>query len=508
MNFSWIFENKLRFFLALAILTFGLRISTLYHPFIDIDESQFAGFAHVLMDGGLPYRDSLDTKPPLIYLFYACCFFIFGKYNMAGVHLAGIVLALAVSWTLYQIGKENGQEKGGMGGALFYTLFSTAGLPKFIAVSITSVMVLPLSLSLLYFLRGDRESRLRFDLWAGLFVGLAFLFKYQSGIQLVLFFLWIIWSVKQKEEDLRSAFLRFSTCFGGFLIPVMITGVSLYALGVWSDFYQWSLLGSFRYIQSGVETISYFKNFFLRGGFFILCTLVLWVLASFQLKNNNRNRLTLFLGLGLLLSWVPVATGGRFYGHYFIQCLPPLCLLAGLQAGKLERTDILKKMAWGIFLPVLFFWVLRLDLKKMEDFFPDDQLFLQKRVGEWMKNNTQPQETLFVWGFATAIYFHAERKPVSRFLWTDWLTGKVPGSNQSNLPDFDTTRYIAPLAWKALWEDFNKNPPTYFVDTSPPNIHNYKKYPLFSYPELYSYLQTHYRFWKNVEGCAIYKKRM
>lgn len=154
--FDRLFEKKIRFFVVLFFLSVFLRISSFYYTFLDMDESQFAGFAHVLMDGGLPYKDSLDTKPPLIHLFYAACFTLFGKYNMMGVHFAGLLVALGVSLTLYRIAKENGNEREGYFAALFFAVFSTTYFPKFIATGITSVIVLPLALSIYFWLRGDR----------------------------------------------------------------------------------------------------------------------------------------------------------------------------------------------------------------------------------------------------------------------------------------------------------------------------------------------------------------
>src|SRR3989338_10736767 len=144
-TFAWLFEKPKRFFLLLILASLFLRISGFSQTFLDIDESQFAGFAHVLMDGGLPYMDSLDTKPPLIYLFYALCFSIFGRYSMWGVHLMGVFVAFGVALTLYKIARDHASQRAGFFAALFYILFSTTHVPKFTSASITSIMVLPLA---------------------------------------------------------------------------------------------------------------------------------------------------------------------------------------------------------------------------------------------------------------------------------------------------------------------------------------------------------------------------
>ena len=212
--FSWLFEKKLRFFIVLFFITLFLRLSSFYYTFLDVDESQFAGFAHVLMDGGLPYRDSVDTKPPLIYLMYAACFFVFGKYNMTGVHGLSLLIAFGISITLYRLAKENGEERGGFFAALFFAVFSTAYLPKFIATSITSVMVLPLALSVYFWFKGERNLSLFHDALAGFCVGVAFLLKYQAGIQLLIFLLYLLFSLKLKKEEITTAVIRGLVLFG------------------------------------------------------------------------------------------------------------------------------------------------------------------------------------------------------------------------------------------------------------------------------------------------------
>ena len=80
MPVSWkeslfLYAHSRRFWFFIFLLTVFLRVAALYTPFLDIDEAQFAGFSHVLMDGGLPYRDSLDTKSLGIYFFLLGVFF-------------------------------------------------------------------------------------------------------------------------------------------------------------------------------------------------------------------------------------------------------------------------------------------------------------------------------------------------------------------------------------------------------------------------------------------------
>ncbi|MFH1830363.1 MAG: hypothetical protein ABH871_06270 [Pseudomonadota bacterium] len=75
-NRTWIYA-----FIVLAVI-FILRLPAFWTPILDVDESQFAGFADWLLAGGKPYISSLDTKPLGIYWFYAAIFGVFGRNNM------------------------------------------------------------------------------------------------------------------------------------------------------------------------------------------------------------------------------------------------------------------------------------------------------------------------------------------------------------------------------------------------------------------------------------------
>lgn len=492
--------SVLKYALLLLFLSLILRAPSLHYTFLDVDESQFAGFAHTLLDGGLPYRDSLDTKPPLIYLFFAAIFSVFGKYNMAAVHAVTILWSWLTALVLWKIGSSLNRERAGRWAALFFVVFSTTYLPKFISTSITAVMALPLALSVLFWVQSERKF---FKFLSGIMTALAFLLKYQGGIQLVVFFVWGWLEVFRKKQTFRRGAADYLIYLAGFFIPVALTILWLNHLGVWSDFVEWSFKGSKHYLAAGNATIPFFKNLVLRGGLFVLSTLLLWVLV---IRAFRKEAVFGLIPVWFLLSLVPVMTGGRFYGHYFIQMLPPLCLLAGFGMDGVDLKRWTKWTAAGLAVPAIVFLALRVDFERTDRLFPDDSLFEQQRIGTWIKNHSEPQETLLVWGYATAIYFHAERKATSRFLWMDLLTGKVPGSQKANDPAFDTSAFVRPEAWAAFWEDMKKNPPTYFVDTSPCNIHNYAKYPITAYSDLVRFVGENYHPWQMIERCTIYKK--
>jgi len=492
------------FWLFLFVLTLILRVSTFYTPILDVDETQFAGFAHVLMDGGLPYVDSLDTKPLGIYLFYWLCFEIFGRFNMLAVHVVTALVTFAASYFLYGIFSNFDKKQIGRWAALFFIVFSTTFIPKYLATSINSIMVFFLILSVYFMARAEVSLRIRYDLLAGLVLGFGFLFKYTAGIQLVLFLGYTLLSINRNWVQ----FLKRNIIFGiAFMIPFAVHGLFLYKLGVWGDYVQWSLLGSGSYISQGGSTISFWQSLFIRFGTYVLATLFLWVFLVRALKEKIfSNRLNTLFFLWFVLSLIPVCIGGRFYSHYFIPLLPSLCGLAAI--GFKVKSNALKWVTICLIIaPVIFFWGLRLDHRTYLTYFPDDEIYEQQLIGEKLKELSHPNDKIFVWGFATGIYFHSELKPSSRFLWSDQLTGRTPGPSYARVNLNKEHLYKNPKAWEAFWQDLKKNQPQYFVDTSPANLHDYKRFPVIKYPELYSYLTENYDKVENIMGVEIYKRK-
>lgn len=515
------FNFNKRFWFGLFFLHVLLRVSSLWTTFLDVDESQFAGFAHVLLKGGLPYLDSLDTKPLGIYLYYVFCFLLFGKYSMWGVHLISLFWTFLSPVFLYRIFSVLNRKHEGKWAAIFFVIFSTTFIPKYISTFINSVMVPLLVISMYFVVRSlriyfdkDHLSKtpqwfaLKFDFWAGFILGMAFLFKYQAGIQTVHFFFMMLLGFI-KGRSFKEFFVK-NFVFGlSFLVPFLFHSLVLYQLGVWDDFVLWSFEGSHKYLTAGSQSVSFFTNFLVRFGSYAAATILLWILSAQTLFKSWKKKdwVFWFVFWWFVLSLIPVCLGGRFYAHYFLQLLPPLCSLAVLCFSDLK----ISLRSWrfvSLVLPAMLFWILRADHKLYLQKFPDDELYEQKVIGEKLKEISKPNDRIFVWGFATAIYFYAERSYSSRFLWSDWLTGRTPsGSKLYGQTGQKQTSYQFDEAWDFFWQDMKRFQPQYFIDTAPANIHGYKKYPIKNYPKLKNYLENYFEPVFVVEGAQIYKRK-
>src|SRR3990170_8712352 len=82
---------------AVPLILVCLLPIVLYLPFLgapfERDEGVYATIAQGLLDGQVPYRDLFDNKPPLVYLWYALSFLLFGESVVAPRIVAAVFLS-------------------------------------------------------------------------------------------------------------------------------------------------------------------------------------------------------------------------------------------------------------------------------------------------------------------------------------------------------------------------------------------------------------------------------
>ena len=438
---------------------------------------------------------------------------------MIGVHAVGILWSFLTALALHEIFAIVGKRAEARLAAVFYTIFSTTYFPKYVATSINSVMVLFLVLSVILVIEAEKNRSLWRDALAGVILGIAFLFKYQAGIQCVVFFLFTLpWWVFRRhgffwEYGWGKWLIRNMVFAVGFLVPFVLQGLVLWRLGVWQDFYEWSILGSARYVETGGETISFWLSFFPRFGSFVLATLVLWYGVWRSLMQRTWEAVDGFyflLWLLFLFTLIPVCLGGRFYAHYFVQLTPWLSALAAVALYP-QLLSMAKIKFWVMtfcLLSVSVFWLMRVNSEWFYKITGDDDLALQRQVGEKIRFITKPEDKIFIWGFADVIHFYSERRSASRFLWSDWLTGRVPGPVSGRFQEGASQTLVSGMAWQKLFEDFGRNPPDIFVDTSSANIHQYGRYPLSHYAQLKQYVVQNFPNRFEINGVTVYLRRL
>src|SRR5438046_4951810 len=171
--------------LRLVLLTIAIRLPSLLHPQPIDSESMYSVVANQIVDGGRPYLDAVERKPPLLFWTYAAVFELAGKYNWKVLHIVALVWTLATMAGLYMIGTRLFDRNTGLIAALFYSVFQPCGRAQNIAFDGELLMNLPIVWARVIGLRWN-SARVRPELLlSGTLLGVAFLLKQPAAIAAV-----------------------------------------------------------------------------------------------------------------------------------------------------------------------------------------------------------------------------------------------------------------------------------------------------------------------------------
>ena len=454
--------SRPRLLYALAgvfLLNLSLRVFYLRFDFVNGDEAVRALTAVQLLDGARLYVDAITDKPPGATLFYASMISIFGR-SMIAVHLAAILWNFLTALVVYLIGSRLFDKTTGILASFLFVYFGTNYLTQdTMAANTELLMALPYALSFWFFVKTRQNVRTGPDLYAaGLLTGVAALFK-QVAIFNIRFFV-ICEAIHAYYKDGRQfsrgrriaeRLGRLAIIGAGVMTVIGILVVWLALTGALAGFWRNAVVLGAMYVGSLSHDL-WLKFMITRTFGYVLFNIVIWSLAATPLVSAVRKRgeeglidgqgqlsMDLVIGLWGLCSLSGVFTSGRFYGHYFIQCLPALSLLAarGLRMMGGLRARSFKIAAATLTILFLFSfvrfhhrtavlafetvtgtrtrWSKAWGMTKREEEAEIIAAAMRERVGAG-----QP---LFIWGYALDVYWRSECRPASRYLTPYYVTG-------------------------------------------------------------------------------------
>ncbi|HSP46118.1 MAG TPA: glycosyltransferase family 39 protein [Chthoniobacterales bacterium] len=446
--------------LAIVLLTVGIRLPALLHPQAIDDEAVYSVVANEMVDGGRPYVDAIERKPPLLFWTYAAVFKIAGKYNWTALHIVAVCWTLGTMAGLYVIARRLFDRETGLVAALLYSIFQPVSSWKNLGFNGELMMNLPLVWGWAIAF-GHRFSNGWFKyIAAGVLLSLGFLLKQPGAIAAVPLGLYLLLSDWRGRESGPASFARAGLLTAGFFGTLAFVAGVLRRQGILAEAVYWTI---------GDHTVPHFfwdraihSTLIFAGVCLPLllgATLSAWAAGSFWAdKKAERNALLCLT----IASAIGVAAGGRFYSHYYIQLLPALTLLAAPFYTRLffaripPRFSMLGRRVTATWLALV---VVGFSIARWWEL---ASIRSPSEAGRFLLEHSAPDEKIFVWGEAAKIYVEAQRRPACRYILTFPLTGYLFGGP---LPGFDTRSRILPGAWPNLLADFKKHPPTYIVDT-------------------------------------------
>ena len=171
---------------AICAIPILLYLPFLAEPFMR-DEGFYAAVAQLMLDGGIPYRDAFDNKPPMIFVWYALSFVMFGETVWAPRLLVSLLLS-GTTLLVYLQGRLLFGRQTGLVAALAFAL--SIGLAVFETNANTEYfMLLPLVGSVYCFTLAERNFDTRLYVLAGFLMGFAILTKDTAIFTLLLLIL-------------------------------------------------------------------------------------------------------------------------------------------------------------------------------------------------------------------------------------------------------------------------------------------------------------------------------
>lgn len=461
---------------VLVLLAALTRIPSFRRPLWNPDEGFLATQARMLADGGVLYDTVVDRKPPLLPWLYQGAFAVFGDGSLWPLKAAAVLAVAATAALLASTARRRwGERAGWIAGVLFVP--ASIGLnPEDAQAANFEVFMLPFTAAAVWC--ADRRR------WraAGLAVAGAFLVK-QTGGAVLLPAVFLLWRAVPPGVRRRVALARLGACF---LLPVAAAAT----VTDWRGFLFWTVTGSGSYASFTGSELHVLGRGLLNTAILAAgCAGLLAPLAAVvHARMPGRDRvLTADLWVWLAASAAAVLSGFHFFGHYYLQLVPPLALLGAgalhlLPAGWLPRAVLCCVLSCAVFLG----WSAVAGSAGLDH---------ARRVADAARRYAGPQEKVLFWGMHPESYWFADRAPASRYLTAGLLTNFSGGRDGHRVGQ----RYGVAGSWPVFRAELDEDPPKVIVDDS-----RGKPYAPSRMPSLRYVLASHYERVERVDGAVVY----
>jgi hypothetical protein len=430
-------------------LTTAIRVRVLGIP-LERDEGEYAYGGQLLLQGIPPYKLAYSMKFPGTYVAYAIMMFLFGQ-TITAIHLGLLFVNSATSALIFFIGKRLLNSTVGIAAAASYALLSLSPSVLGLAAHATHFVLLPVLGGVFLLLNQQKRIGVGRLFVSGLLMGLGFLMK-QPALFFILFGASYLFLCDIRAGlVLRKAIQRSMVFAGGAVTPLVITFLTLWYAGVFAKFWFWTIHYAHEY--GTLISISDARQIFIyhvREA--IGSNWPLWIMAGVGLLtcplNRSTGRSTGFL-LGLFISSIlALCSGFYFRSHYFILLLPAVALFAGVAINNLS--SVLRRQITAVrFFPFLILascaaflvfaqrdlFFLLSPIEASHKIYAGNPFPETIKVAEYVREHTDPSDTIAVGGSEPQIYFYSHRHSATGYIYTYPLMEpqKYAGQMQSEM---------------------------------------------------------------------------
>src|SRR5437016_9116303 len=342
--------------LGIVVLTIAIRLPALVYPRPIDSEAMYSVVANEIVDGGRPYADAVERKPPLLFWTYAGIFEVAGEFNWKALHFVALLWTLCAMAGLYVIGRDLFDRNTSLLAALLYSVFQPWWIWKNLSFDGEMLMNLPIIWAWAIAFRRS-SSRLRPELFAaGTLLGAAFLLKQPAAIAAVPLGMYLLLPSYRASRSLQriNSIIQAAMLTAGFFAVLGLVTIVLWKQRILHDAFYWTIA------DHDVPHVFWQKGIVITLTFLGACLLlVIGAIMACRDKHEIWARKTAertaLLGL-LVASAIGAAAGARFYPHYYVQLIPPLALLAAPYYARLWSRTI-QPPHWLLRSRVTYVWL-------------------------------------------------------------------------------------------------------------------------------------------------------
>ncbi len=431
----------------LAVIVFGvvfaIRTRLLGIP-LERDEGEYAYAGQLILQGVPPYTLAYNMKFPGTYAAYAAIMSIFGQ-TITGIHLGLLLVNTATIILIFLLGRRLVNSIVGLAAGMSYAVLSVSPSVLGFAGHATHFVLLPVLGGTLLLLKADRRT---FGLLfaSGMLFGLGVLMK-QPAVFFALF-----GAIYLASNDLprrfrpERIFLRTLIFSAGVILPLGVTCLLFWRLGVFDRFWFWTIDYARQY-GSLVPLSQAPRIFFYGAKEVIVAGWPIWTLAGIGVVTGLWERRTrpiaVFLLAFLFFSALALCPGFYFRLHYFILVLPAVSLLAGVAISRLSDLSVNRSIIVR-FIPILILgfalaWPILAERKfffeasptdASRTIYPESPFAESIRIAEYLREHSTRNDTIAVLGSEPQIYFYSDRHSATGYIYTYGLMEPQKYANQ------------------------------------------------------------------------------
>ncbi|MDX9702126.1 MAG: glycosyltransferase family 39 protein [Candidatus Auribacterota bacterium] len=471
------FISKHWYILPALALWIVFYIPFLPYHILHIDESVYILVARKILQGGTPYRDVWDHKPPMVFFLFSFALKMFGAKNYVVLNFITMMFCLFSTVLIYKLARYIVSARIAGLACMFYPVISNVLLERDALNPNTEIYMMSYVLLCVAFtFRYFSGYRVKDMFLAGLSAGMATAFKQPSATILMPVFTAMLLTAFHNRRIIKTllrGLISFAT--GGMFVWLAIT-VYFIANNALPDFLFQCFKFNFIYSSDitkidmlrGLRRI-YTQSFIDLPFFFVpyaigcisMLSILIWRRIDFK-----RARLLVFLLFWHLGDIIGMSAGGLFYPHYLVQWMPSFSMITviGLYLAyktlfRKYRVAAIICMCFYILFIMRIIFVTGISYRNVETavyveyktpmenwrrmrayysvigdnflqypYYRDPKQYYSALNTVKIIRSFVPRDgTIFIWGFIPELYLFADREPSSRFVFTSFVSGRFYG---------------------------------------------------------------------------------